>query len=159
MALIVLGPETRTQAGGPTVYGDLLVFASMFGGVAWVLMCKELMKRLPPIAVSTLITLVGSAMLIGWVLLTDGAPPTQLPVGTWAALACMGVLSTTCTVLLWNWGLSHVEAGRAGVFINLEPVIGTALGVTILHDALGVTTIVGGVLIVVAAFVVSTNKG
>lgn len=150
--------ESATVVGGATFKGDMLVFASMFGGVVWILICKDLMKRLSPIAVSTLVTLVGTAMLSVWVLATEGAPPTSLPLDIWGALIAMGLAGTFCTTLLWNWGLSHVDAGRAGVFINLEPVVGTLLGVTILHEALGVTTIVGGLLIVGAAVVISTQS-
>lgn len=158
VALIVAGPAQATAVGGATIEGDLLVFASMFGGVGWILISKDLMKRLPPIAVSTLVTLVGTAMLSMWVFATEGPPPTALPLGIWGALIVMGLAGTFCTTLLWNWGLSHVDTGRAGVFINLEPVVGTLLGVTILHDALGVTTILGGILIVGAAVVISVKN-
>ncbi len=157
VALIMLGPIQGTSAKGATLAGDLLVFVSMFGGVGWIMINKTLMKTVSPIAVSTLVTLVGSTMLAGWVFATDGPPPTSLPIGIWAALAGMGLAGTFCTTLLWNWGLSHVEAGRAGVFINLEPVFGTLLGVTILHESLSTTTILGGLMIVAAAVVITTG--
>jgi drug/metabolite transporter (DMT)-like permease len=53
--------------------------------------------------------------------------------------------------LLWNWGVARVPAGRAAPFLNLEPVVGAALGVGILGDALAAGTVAGGVLILGAA--------
>jgi drug/metabolite transporter (DMT)-like permease len=34
-----------------------------------------------------------------------------------------GILGTTAAFLLWNWGLARVAAARAGVFLNLEPLV------------------------------------
>ena len=71
--------------------------------------------------------------------------------GVWAAVAALGLGCTAVTFWLWNWGLARVEAARAGVFANIEPVVGTALGVLILHDQLGPLSLVGGALLVAAA--------
>ena len=70
-------------------------------------------------------------------------------------LIALGFLATTVTTILWNWGLSRVPAGQAGIFLNLEPVVGAMLGVTLLHEMLGMSAIAGGLLIVAATLVVS----
>jgi drug/metabolite transporter (DMT)-like permease len=48
-----------------------------------------------------------------------------------------------------------VPASQAGVFINLEPVVGAILGVALLHELLGPYAIVGGTLVVGAAVYVA----
>jgi drug/metabolite transporter (DMT)-like permease len=70
----------------------------------------------------------------------------------------MGLCATTVTTYLWNWGLSHVPASQAGVFINLEPVIGAILGVIVFSDILGPYALVGGVLVVGAAIYVASSE-
>ncbi|HEX3927920.1 MAG TPA: DMT family transporter [Gemmatimonadales bacterium] len=155
VVLTVWGTGSTSSAGGPTLYGDLLVLASLFAGVFWVLASKRLMTRHSAIAVSGLITVIGTVMLAAWVLGTEGMPSATLHPATWIAVAAMGLLTTTCTIVLWNWGLSHVSTGHAAAFINLEPVVGALLGVLVLHETLGPFALVGGACIVAGAVVVS----
>jgi drug/metabolite transporter (DMT)-like permease len=59
-----------------------------------------------------------------------------------------GLLATASTALLWNWGLKRVPASQAGIFVNLEPLVGAILGVSLLHESLGIMAVVGGALII-----------
>ncbi len=156
VALIVL--RAGSGGGAASLTGDLLVLVSMFGAVAWVLISKTLMRRHSALAVSGSITITGTAMLAIWVLARSGPPPVALNRDTWLAIVALGLVTTTCTTLLWNWGLSHVSAGRAGAFINLEPVVGAVLGVWLLHERLGPSAIIGGLLILASAVVVTLQE-
>ena len=69
-----------------------------------------------------------------------------------------GFAATALATVLWNWGLSWVPASQAGVFINLNPAVGAALGVWLFHDTFGLASVVGGLLIIVAAVVVSLRR-
>lgn len=154
---------TVMQSGGastagkaqPTLAGDMLVLASMFAAVVWILVSKQLMARHSPVAVSGLITITGTVALGAWVLARDGLPPTALTTDTWLAVGALGLVATMLSTVLWNWGLAHTDAGKAGAFINLEPVVGAMLGVWLLHESLGPMALFGGVLIVAGALVVS----
>jgi drug/metabolite transporter (DMT)-like permease len=55
--------------------------------------------------------------------------------------------------------VARVPASRAGVFLNLEPLVGALLGVLVLGEAWGAGTVVGGALIIGAAVVVSRRSG
>jgi threonine/homoserine efflux transporter RhtA len=50
-----------------------------------------------------------------------------------------------------------VPASRAGVFLNLEPALGSILGVELLGDKLGPDAWLGGALILAAAIVLTTT--
>ena len=168
-ALIVLGgsrgPATR---GEPTLSGDLMVVLSLATALAWILLSKKLMKSHSPPAVTAYTILSGATMLAAWVLgpwllspLTHAkvAPPPFAHVSTtaWVALAMSGVLCTATTTLLWNWGIHHVPASRAGVFLNIEPALGSWLGVRLLGEHLGPYAWVGGGLILAAAVALTTR--
>jgi len=87
-----------------------------------------------------------------WVVAVDGPPPVEhVSLTAWLALAASGVLCTATTTLLWNWGIHHVPASRAGVFLNIEPALGSLLGVELLGDKLGPFAWIGGGLILAAA--------
>jgi drug/metabolite transporter (DMT)-like permease len=96
-------------------------------------------------------------MLAIWVIGTEGLPPVHLSALTWISVAASGILATTTTTYLWNWGLVRVPASQAGVFLNLEPVVGAVLGVALLGDLLGPFALLGGLLVVAAAVVVAMD--
>jgi drug/metabolite transporter (DMT)-like permease len=156
VALIVLraGGAAAGATDRPTLLGDLLVLGSMFAAVVWILISKRLMARHSPIAVSGAITIIGTIALVIWVLIRNGLPPTSLSATTWLAVTALGLAATTMCTVLWNWGLAHIDAGKAGAFINLEPVVGAALGVLLLHESLGAPAMLGGAMIVGGALVV-----
>jgi drug/metabolite transporter (DMT)-like permease len=140
----------RSGSGGAWL-GDLLVFLSMAVATAWVLLSRRLVGRYPAAFASAWILLVGTATLVPIVWLKDGPPPIALSARAWGSLLALAVACTVAAFLLWNWGVARVPAGRAAPFLNLEPVVGAALGVGILGDALAAGTVAGGVLILGAA--------
>jgi drug/metabolite transporter (DMT)-like permease len=168
-ALIVLGGSHGTGGHGePSLTGDLLVVVSLATALAWILMSKKLMRTNSPPVVTAYTILAGTGMLAVWVLgpwllspLTHASvqPPPFAHVSTtaWVALAISGLLCTATTTLLWNWGIHHVPASRAGVFLNIEPALGSWLGVQLLGEHLGPFAGVGGTLILGAAIALTTR--
>ena len=152
-ALIVLGGHESGAAGvAPPLAGDLLVVLSLVIALGWILMNKSLMVAHGPLAVTAYGIFTGTLMLMAWVVTVDGPPPVaRVSMTAWMALAASGVLCTARTTLLWNWGIHHVPASRAGVFLNIEPALGSWLGVELLGDKLGPFAWVGGGLILAAA--------
>ncbi|WP_419803812.1 DMT family transporter [Terriglobus sp.] len=146
--LIALSHSSST-AGSATVFGDGLVIASMLVSLFWILTNKRLMDRHSPAAVSSYGLLLGAAMLAAVVIPYAGLPPVRhLSLNVWAASAGSGVLCTTATTLLWNWGMTRVPASQAAVLLNLEPMIGSALSVWLFSERLGWTAWLGAALIV-----------
>jgi drug/metabolite transporter (DMT)-like permease len=147
-------------SNAPSLTGDLLVVLSMFAALGWILINQRLMKRRSPVVITTYGVLSGTVMIAVWVLAVDGLPPLHgIGLHVWLALAASGVLCTATTTLLWNWGIHHVPASRAGVFLNIEPALGSALGVKLMGDSLGPLTWVGGALIIAAAVVLTSRGG
>jgi drug/metabolite transporter (DMT)-like permease len=168
-ALVTMGASRTAAASGvPTLLGDLLVLASLFIALAWILLSKKLMETHSPPVVTAYTILSGAGMLALWVLgpwlispLThqkvEPPPFAQVSVTAWVALAISGLLCTATTTLLWNWGIHHVPASRAGVFLNIEPAMGSFLGVELLGEHLGPYAWVGGALILAAAVALTTH--
>jgi drug/metabolite transporter (DMT)-like permease len=140
--------------GGPTLGGDLLVLASLVAGVTWMLLSRRVTARHDARTVTTLVTVMGTVMLAVWVVARSPTFVPRLPATVWTALAILGVLLTALPTFLWNWGLPRVPAARAGVFINLEPLVGCILGVLIFGDRLTAVALIGGVAIVCGSLTV-----
>jgi drug/metabolite transporter (DMT)-like permease len=168
-ALIVLGGTRGPVAHGqPTLTGDLLVVASLCTALAWILLSKKLMLTHSPPVVTAYTIVSGAVMLAIWILGPWAAKPwlpnhSQAPpfahvsATAWLALAISGLACTATTTLLWNWGIHHVPASRAGVFLNIEPALGSFLGVKLLGEHLGPYAWLGGALILGAAITLTTR--
>ena len=158
-ALIALGARHATGSNHPTLTGDLLVVLSLVIALGWVLLNKHLMERHSAIVVSAYGIACGTAMLLVCVPFLYGFPPiAHVSPKAWLALAASGFLCTAATTLLWNWGMTQVPASQAGVLLNMEPLIGSILGVFILHETLGPSARFGGALILAAALVITTRS-
>lgn len=169
VCLIVLGGH-RASAGveQPTLRGDLLVVASLCLSVAWIILSKKLMETHSPPVVTAYTILAGTLMLAVWILgplalkpwIANNSAPipfAHVSATAWTALALSGLACTATTTLLWNWGIHHVPASRAGVFLNIEPALGSILGVELLGEHLGPHAWLGGGLILAAAVALTTR--
>jgi drug/metabolite transporter (DMT)-like permease len=168
-ALVVLGGNRATTGREtPSLAGDLLVIASLITALAWILLSKKLMETHSPPVVTAYTIYSGTVMLIVWLagswLLAElthrrvePIPFAHVSRTAWVALAISGLLCTATTTLLWNWGIHHVPASRAGVFLNIEPAMGSILGVELLGEKLGPFAWLGGALILAAAITLTTR--
>lgn len=162
IALIVL---SASHGAGPSgveggnLWGDLLVVLSLVIALGWVLINQRLMVLgRSPMAVSSWTLLAGAAMLFPWVLFREGLPPVRgLSWEVWFAVGFSGLFGTAAATLLWNWGIHRVPASRAGIFLNIEPALGSILGVVVLGERLGPGAYVGGALIIAAVAVLTTG--
>lgn len=146
LGLLVGLPHAAGHLGG-----DLLVVASVVVCVAYLLQVKLLVARGNAAAVSAYVVLLGTVLLVPCVLLLDGVPPLPRLPATWAALVGLGAGCTGVAYVLWNWGLQHLDASRAGLFVNIEPLFGALLGIAVLGEPLSLGVVLGGSLILIAA--------
>jgi drug/metabolite transporter (DMT)-like permease len=158
-ALIASGARHSPAAGGPSLHGDLLVVSSLLIALFWVLLNKHLLAEHSAVVITAYGLLAGTMMLLVVVPVLYGLPPVRhVSTRAWLALAASGVLCTATTTLLWNWGMTRVPASQAGVLLNMEPLIGSVLGIAVLHERLGSLAYVGGGMILAAALTLTTRS-
>jgi drug/metabolite transporter (DMT)-like permease len=147
-ALIALSSNRSSGVAQASLRGDLLVVLSMLAAIAWILISKRLMRQHSALAVTAYVYWIGTFFLAIVVVTTSGIPTLHHSGRAWIALAEQGFLATSAATVFWNWGLKWVPASQAGIFVNLEPLIGAILGVSVLHEVLGRMAIAGGALII-----------
>ncbi|HTS35034.1 MAG TPA: EamA family transporter [Candidatus Solibacter sp.] len=147
-ALIALSSKTSSSAVHPTIRGDLLVVLSMFAAIAWILISKRLMRQHSALTVTGFVYWIGTLVLALVVVITSGVPALHYSTRAWIAVAEQGFFATAGATVLWNWGLKRAPASQAGIFVNLEPLVGAILGVLLLHESLGKMAGAGGALII-----------
>ena len=150
-ALIALSGKSESGTLHATIAGDLLVVVSMLAAIAWILISKRLVRQHSALMVSGVVYWIGTLLLAAVVMIPEGIPSLHYSARAWIAVAEQGILATATTTVLWNWGLKRVPASQAGIFVNLEPLVGAILGVSLMHEVLGHAAIVGGVLILSGA--------
>jgi drug/metabolite transporter (DMT)-like permease len=154
---IALSAGHSTQVAGPTVLGDLFVLLSMCAAAVSILITKRLMAHCDSLQITVSMLNIGAALL--FVGIECFAPVRfHFSPAVWGAAAGQGLLATASAYMAWNWGLKRIPASRAGVFLNLEPLVGSLLGVSLLRERLGGAAILGGILILGPAIYFSRKK-
>lgn len=161
VALSTAGVALLVGLPGPgrTVLGDGLVFLSMVAAAGYILLCSRLLRRYPALDATVWSLTLGTIVLapIAWIV--DGPPPVGgLTPGAAASVVVLGLGCTAGTYLLWNWGLARVPVSRAGVYLNLEPLVGALLGVALFGDPVSLGLGGGGAAILAAAAWISRPR-
>lgn len=160
--LVLAGQYDLTAIAAGNLAGvALLVLASfLFAGyTVWGLPVVRKYSALTAATYSTLFAvplLVPFAAIEIWLV----GPPLDAAtsLGALAAVAYLGVVSTAAAWYLWYKGLEFVSAGTVAVFFFAQPVVGGALGVAFLGEAVGAGFVAGGVLMGVGVWVVSRER-
>jgi drug/metabolite transporter (DMT)-like permease len=106
-----------------------------------------------PVASKTAAMLLGATVL-AVVLLAAGVQPWPVvSAGGWLAAIGYGLAWLLVATLGTQFGVTHMEAGRASVIIILELVTAVASALWIGGERMSVSEIVGGALILVAAVI------
>ncbi len=148
----------RLEAGllsVPTTRGDLLILASTFNWAVYTILAHAVLRRLGPARATT------GAMVLGWILLAplfflDGGwreYPALSSTG-WAAVLFLGIGCSGLGYLLWYAALAKLEASRVAALLYIEPLVTLAAAVVLLQEEIGVSTVVGGVLVLLGVFLV-----
>ncbi|MFC4852231.1 DMT family transporter [Actinophytocola glycyrrhizae] len=150
-----------------SVGNGLTVSTSMFGGAALVLLgafmwgaysvaVGPLVRRYGALRVSAVTMWIGTVPLLAICL--PGMLSTSLGTTGWVVLFLYGLGPNLVGMLLWNYGLSRVPGPQAGLLLNLYPVVSVTGGVTLLGEPLTMTTLVGGLVVLVGLLLSQDNR-
>ncbi|WP_228383042.1 DMT family transporter [Synechococcus elongatus] len=145
-AVLLLGSR---QAGTLTLpgWGDLALIGCVLCWTVYSLLARQALRSLSPLTVTTGACCWGSLLLVGLWAWQGVLLPTDLSLTTTAAIAYLGLGGTALAFCLYANGIERLGAARAGLFINLVPVFGSAIGALLLQEPLSVLTLVGGLLV------------
>jgi drug/metabolite transporter (DMT)-like permease len=133
--------------GDASAAGDGLMLASAVLSAALIVAQARLLPGRDPVAV-TAVQMGAAAVAVLPVALLAGEPPVAPPTGG-QVLAGLGLVTVGSLVpfTLYAYGQARTSAEVAGAFVNLEPLVGVALGGVWFGDPLGAPTLAGGLAI------------
>ncbi|AOH83435.1 transporter [Sphingomonas panacis] len=139
--------------GSGTPLGIALSLVSLLIFLGWLLALRSAPKTTSAMAVPAVTVVIAAITVLPIALLMHGAPPLHMSSVAWAGIIGQGLLSTFLATVAWNVGASRVGSAAAGVFINIEPLVGSILGIGFFGDPAGVTIIAGGAMIIAGSIV------
>jgi drug/metabolite transporter (DMT)-like permease len=107
-----------------------------------------------PLAASLAVASV--VLLIPAILTFPARMPSALALGS---MAILGIVCTAVAMLLMFYLVGHAGASRAAVITYINPAVAALLGVTLLHERLGIGGILAFVLILFGSWLATRGAG
>jgi drug/metabolite transporter (DMT)-like permease len=130
--------------------GNALILVALACEALATVLSRPLRRHWPPLALTRRLVGWGALGLFPLALLEARAAPNPAAWLTPASLGGIAYLALGCTVFcysVWYGLLGRIEAGRAAVFLYVQPLVGVLLGVTLQGDRLDLPAVAGGALI------------
>ena len=143
--------------GGDALLGDALALIGSMAMALYILMGRNLRRKL---SLTTYVFLCyGSAAAILWgcVLLAD-LPVSGFDTKTWACFWGLALVSQVIGHSSFNWALRWLSAGVIAVALLGEPVGATILAYVLFGEGLTGFKIVGGILILAAIYITAMGE-
>jgi drug/metabolite transporter (DMT)-like permease len=155
---LIVATQADAAARDPLL-GNALAFASVLSWSVYTILAKR-MSDADPIAVTALISLIGTVMLVPAALLENAdVSLSSIPAEGWLPIIYLGALASAVGYLLYIRALRDIDASLVGTFINLSPVIGVVSGVLVLGESITPTAIGGGVMVLAGVWISSVRSG
>lgn len=130
--------------------GDLIIVTTLFAWGIYTTYGRHLMQMVSPLAATTYAYIAGATYLLiaCWLTEWEGWQVAETRWDSWLAVAYQSTLGTFAHF----WYYQAVEIlgpSRAGVFINLVPVMAIGIAYVFLDEALTLPHLVGGLIVLV----------
>jgi len=147
MWVIAKGNLTELLSGDVGV-GELFLLGCVASWVVYTLVGKRVLSGMSPLAAVAYSCLFG-ALALFFPAQQHGLFETvvQLSTGAWLNLLYLAIFGTVLGFVWFYRGVKEIGAAKAGQFINLVPVSGVFFGAFFLDEALTVSLLLGGALI------------
>jgi drug/metabolite transporter (DMT)-like permease len=128
--------------------GELWMVVAMMTFAVSMILTRKLTEFRDPFFATSYGTVLGASMLLPVALVKDSVSEMSTELWAWALLiACALVMQVVCG-LVWNREMQKVGAGKAAVFLNLQPFVAMSLGYLILNKPVTGTQMIGSILII-----------
>lgn len=146
---------------GGRLLGDLLMLGGVLSWAAYSALGKRVLARTTPFK-ATARAVYWGALFFTLAMVARRGPLFVREVGAWLGpdeLWGLGYLAVVCTVfgfVAWYRGLTATDVSGAAVFLNLVPVSSLAIAALALGERPAWPQLVGGALVLVGVYLVST---
>lgn len=160
VGLIVSGGDPAAILASGLSTGDLCIFGCVAAWAAYTLAGKKAMERVSPYRAVTWSCILGAIMLLPPALAMGLAGDVAAAgPAAWGLIAFFGILATGFGFSWYYEGVKAIGPTKAGVFINLVPVVAVFLGWLLLGEPLSRTLALGGGLVLGGVWLTNRQGG
>lgn len=137
------------------ILGDVLVVVSLLIEAGYSVLGKSVVTTVPPL-LFTAICITSSLFVwipAGLISVAQSGWP-QMTFATWRAVLYMAAIATVAGYWLWFRGLRVLDGSAAAPTLFIQPLLGAALAIWLLHEQVTWATLLGGALIGVSLLLV-----
>lgn len=154
--LVITRGEFSSQVFAlPATRGDLMILASTVNWAIYTTMGRDTLKRVGSARTVTAAMFMGCAMLVPFFVGAAGWQEYRhLSSASVIAVAFLGVGCSGLGYWFWYAALERIEATQVAAFLYVEPLITLLAAVALLGETVAVSTILGGVLVLIGVLTV-----
>lgn len=147
LGVVLIGfanPSTATHTNSR--WGNMLMIAAVLCWAIYTVVSKKY-ASLDPLWLITWLAGMGTLLLLPAVIYERWQQPwPPISLGGWTAILYMAVFPSALGYLWYNSALQHIPASQAGVWVNLDPVLGALIAVIFLGEQVHLWQIAGALL-------------
>jgi drug/metabolite transporter (DMT)-like permease len=157
VGVATVGLALLSLQGWSIGFGELLVLGSAFAFAAHIIALGKWSSGRDAYAM-TVVQLAMCALLTGLASLFEGGyqlPPDR---GVWATVIFTAVACTAMAFVIQTWSQAHMSTTKVAVILTMEVVFAAIFAILFGGETLTPQKAIGGVLVVIAMFVIVTKE-
>lgn len=143
-----------------TVAANMVVTAALLFEAMSSIIGKQLSRAYPALMIAALGMLVGGAALLPFAVYRAAGRVMAMP--GWPEIAAVAYLTLVCSALcygIWYTLLRRYTVSSMAGFLFIQPVMGPILGYVMLGERLGLSSLAGGLLVVLGVSLILLSEG
>jgi drug/metabolite transporter (DMT)-like permease len=157
VAVATIGLALLSLQGWSIGFGELLVLGSAFAFGAHIIALGKWSSGRDAYAM-TVVQLAMCALLTGLASLFEGGYQLPPDKGVWATVIFTAVACTAVAFVIQTWSQAHMSTTKVAVILTMEVVFAAIFAIVFGGETLTPQKAVGGVLVVIAMFVIVTKE-
>ena len=153
VALATIGLGLLSIRGWSVGIGELLILACAFCFGAHIISLGKWSSGRDAYAM-TVVQLATCTLITGLASVAEGgySPPPDW--GVWATVAFTAVVCTAAAFMIQTWSQAHMSTTKVAVILTMEVVFAAVFAILFGGESLTLQTAVGGILVVIAMYVI-----
>ena len=155
--VVTRGELSASVLALPSTRGDLLVLASTWTWALYTILGRDTLKRLGSATSTAAAMFAGWAMMIPFFVSSTGWQEyRELSSTSLVAILFLGIGCSGLGYWFWYAALERIDASQVATFLYLEPLVTLLSAVALLGETVALSTIFGGLLVLVGVLTVQT---
>ncbi|MDX9857024.1 MAG: EamA family transporter [candidate division Zixibacteria bacterium] len=151
---LIMWSGLRT-AGTEYLLGDSIIFVAVIAWAYYSILGKDLVRKYGALRITAYALSSGAALYFPFGLYRAIAfDYSGVTYAAWLSVGYLAVGLSVIVYLIWYWLLKYMDASRAAVFQNIQPVVASITAYFFLGEQIGAAFVIGG-LVVMAGVVLS----